>query len=368
MGQTLVRWDRDKIARELGQLHKSGSDLGSRSLRRTCPSLHSAAIHWFGSYSKAVEAAGIDYKKVSHQPANRWSEKEIIRQLKQRRGKPLHPAAMEREMPALVVAAYRYFGTYRKAVEAAGYDYESVRVRPQQIWNPRRIVRELKQVKKTESGLWQNEIRRKRPRLLQAARYHFGSYSRAARAAGFSSELLKPPPFRFWSERAVVAELQRMHRRRERLNPTHLRQHRHGLIQASARRFGSYRKAIAAAGIEYTSVAKIVSPRMDPTEVIARLATLHERGKDIRYVAMMKNEPRLLDAARRRSSRHCLSAVETDQALDRAAHYQNASRTSSRQCRSAIRENEAELPATLRGRAILFRLLHQRSARGGDRL
>jgi hypothetical protein len=237
---------------------------------------------------------------VSHAPENRWSKEEIIAQLRRRKGQPLHVSAMQREAPALVLAAYRYFGTYRKAVEAAGIDYASVRVRPQRIWNSRRILRELKHERGRGTGLWQGAMKRKRPALLRAAQRHFGSYPRAAKAAGFPTAALRPPPFRHWSPTVVVAELQRMHRGRERLNPTHLRKHRPGLIRASAKRFGSYRKAIAAAGIEYTAVAKIVADRMDASEVVAGLATLHERGKDIRYSALGKSEPRLLEAARRR--------------------------------------------------------------------
>jgi hypothetical protein len=300
MATKLVRWDCNRISSELKRLHVRRLDISSRGLRKTHSSLHAAAIHWFGNYSKAVQAAGIDYAAVSRQPVNRWSKDEIIAQIRRRKGKPLHHAAMQREMPALVLAAYRYFGTYRKAVEAAGIDYEGVRVRPQRVWNSRRILRELKEEKRAKSGLWQGEIKRKRPDLLRAAQRHFGSYGRAAKAAGYSEAALRPPPFRRWSHKEVVAELQGLHRRREPLNPTHLREHRPYLIRVSARRFGSYRKAVAAAGIDYTSVAKILAKPMTPQEVASRLAALHERGKDLRYAAMEKAEPRLLDAARRR--------------------------------------------------------------------
>ena len=309
MGETLVRWDRRRIAIELSRRHRRGLDICSTGLRRTDTALHSAAVYWFGSYARAVKAAGLDYAAICHSHPNRWSKAEIIRQLRARKGKPLNQAAMEREMPALVMATYRYFGNYRKALRAAGFDYAAVRVRPRRIWNSRRVVGELKKVRKAKAGLWQNEIKRTRPDLLHAAQRYFGSYPRAAKAAGIDTAAVHSPTFRFWSPPNVIAELQRMHRRRERLNPTHLREHRSGLMRASTVQFGSYRKAVAAAGIAYESIARTIARRMPPAEVVARLKALFEGGKDIRYVAMERNEPRLLDAARGRFGSY-RSAVE----------------------------------------------------------
>jgi hypothetical protein len=91
-----------------------------------------------------------------------------------------------------------------------------------------------------------------------------------------------------------------MHRRREPLNPTHLRSTRPYLFRVCGRRFGNYRKAVTAAGIEYTSVAKVLHRPMPAGEVVTRLQTLFERGKDLRYAPMTRCEPRLLEAARRR--------------------------------------------------------------------
>jgi hypothetical protein len=300
MKRAISVWSRDRITFELKRLHRARVEICSRNLRRTHSRLHSAAVHWFGSYRAAVEAAGINYSAVCHEPENHWSKKAIVAQIRKRKGKPLHHCAMEREMPALVLAAYRYFGTYRKAVEAAGFDYTAVRVRPHRIWNPRRILTELKQAKRERSGLWRGAIRRSRPRLLRAAEHYFGSYRRAAKAADIGPAALRPPPFRRWSPSALLEELTRIHSEKEPLNPTHLRKNRPYLIRACAKRFGSYRNAIAAAGIEYTSVARILSKPMPAEEVVTRLQSLDQRGKDLRYAEMGRREPRLLEAARRR--------------------------------------------------------------------
>jgi hypothetical protein len=294
------KWDRQRIAGELKRLHRDGQDICSRQLRESHPQLHSAAIHHFGSYRAAIEAAGIDYADVSHIPARHWSREAIIEELQRRRGQPLHQAAMERSDPALVMAAYRYFGSYRRAIEAAGMDYKAIRARARRIWNTRRIIAELRRAGRDGAGVWQGAIKRNRPSLLRAAQRYFGSYQRAARAAGFDAAALRPPPFRRWSPPNVIAELRRMHREREPLNPTYLRKEHPYLFRVCARRFGCYRKAVAAAGIEYDAVARTLGKPMPREQVIARLRSLSERGKDLRYNAVARSEPRLLDAARRR--------------------------------------------------------------------
>jgi hypothetical protein len=91
-----------------------------------------------------------------------------------------------------------------------------------------------------------------------------------------------------------------MHREREPLNPTHLRKAHPYFLRVCERRFGCYRKALAAAGIEYDSVARTLAKPMPAEAVVVRLKALYERGKDLRYGALAKGEPRLLDAARRR--------------------------------------------------------------------
>src|SRR5947209_1024768 len=73
-----VKWGHPRIARELKRLFRAGRDISSRTLRKTHTPLHAAAIHWFGSYRAAVEAAGIDYARVSRGSPNHWSREAIV--------------------------------------------------------------------------------------------------------------------------------------------------------------------------------------------------------------------------------------------------------------------------------------------------
>jgi len=297
------KWNERIIRRRLRELLRQGVPLNSRSIRQTnCP-LFSATMHWFGSYRAGVEAAGLEYEKIRLQDPHRWSRDAVIRELRRFRRErlPMHHQGMSRQMPELVTAAYRYFGTYRRAVEAAGINYLDVRIRPQRIWDKRRIISELKQLRRDRRGLWARSVRLTHPYLPRVAKSHFGSYRAAARAAGISAEAIKPPPYRKWSSQRVLEALKEIAAPDEKaLAPTRMRNERPYLVRAAARRFGSYRRAVEAAGVDYLSIARVLARPMPPHEVIARLQALQQRGKDLRYSAINRTEPRLLNAARQR--------------------------------------------------------------------
>ncbi len=275
----------------------------SRRLRETHSALYAAAIHWMGSYSKAIAAAGIDYADVRRMEHGRWNQRSVAAELRKlhRAKTPLHHAALERERPELVVAAYRYFDSYQSAIEAAGLDYTKIRVRPMPSWDRKRVVRELKDLKRQKHGLWKRALRRTKPYLERAAKKHFGSYERAAKASGIPSNLLQPPPYRSWSPDRVTLELRELYQRDPKLlKPGRLAASHPKLIRACRRRFGTYAKALSAAGIPYARVARVTRPPLSKEQIVKMIAQLFDHGVDLRYSAMYRKNPRLVDAARGR--------------------------------------------------------------------
>jgi metal-sulfur cluster biosynthetic enzyme len=297
-----MKWNKESISEALLEYHRRGMDVGSRSLRRMDSALYSAMTHRFGSYRQAIEAAGLDYFDVSHIPAEPWSRHRIEEELRQLHegGEPLYLAAMERNHPALAVAAQRYFGSYRQAVEAIGIDYATVCIRAARIWTPRRIMRELKRLVEAGAEIWAGAVKRNNPRLWRAATRYFGSYEYAVIAAGIDKARATRPAFRQWSPDAVIEELRRLEREGQSLAPSRLRQARPSFVHVCARRFGSYRQALDAAGIEYATVARCPAPAMTAQDVIRTLRWLSDKGADIRWRALEHTNPRLLRAANRR--------------------------------------------------------------------
>jgi len=292
-----TKWSEARIAEELRKLFKAKKDISSRTLRKTHSQLHAAAIHWFGSYRNAIKAAKIDYGKVSHRSENYWSRDAIIKELRQlhKRGVPLHHAAMERTHPHLVVVAYRYFGNYRKAISAAGIDYLKVRVRPPRTWNRARVARELRVMHRNRQGLWERQVRRVKPYLPRAAKQLFGSYPAAARAAGIKLSLLQPPEYRFWSPERVIEALKKLNAENKPLYPAKLLETQPYLFRVAGKRFGSYRKALEVAGIDYP-----VRPLRHWSEslVLKTIRELNAEGADLRYSPAKKNRLPLYEAAR----------------------------------------------------------------------
>jgi molybdenum-dependent DNA-binding transcriptional regulator ModE len=143
-----TKWNCGSVVRELKKRARGGEDVWSRGLRVTDSSLHAAAIHWFGSYRAAVEAAGLNYDKICHCIPNTWNREAVIAEIQRlhRKSRPLHHARLERTEPRLVIAMYRYFGSFGNAIQAAGIDYSTVRVRAPRTWHRPRVIKELKQL------------------------------------------------------------------------------------------------------------------------------------------------------------------------------------------------------------------------------
>ena len=90
-----TKWNCDSIKEELRKRKRNGEDIWSRGMRVTEAPLHAAAVHWFGSYRAAVEAAGIDYGKICHCIPNTWTRETIVAEIQR-----LHAKAVPFIMPA----------------------------------------------------------------------------------------------------------------------------------------------------------------------------------------------------------------------------------------------------------------------------
>src|SRR6266576_2030699 len=143
----LMVWDKTRIKAELKRLHRGGANLSYNALAKKKQSLVSAAAYHFGSYRRAVEAAGIDYAHVIRRP--RWTKQGIIQLIKnaRRKGDDLHWAAVTKRRDELGRAAFaalqpRLFGKWDRALHGAGLDADEVsRYRK---WDKDRIVFELR--------------------------------------------------------------------------------------------------------------------------------------------------------------------------------------------------------------------------------
>ena len=93
------------------------------------------------------------------------------------------PANVAQEYPTLYLKARKVFGSWKKAIEACGIDYEEARNRRK--WSREKVLQEIKNLYSSGHSLRPKDLRRKGiVNLVSAATYHFGSWRKAVELSG----------------------------------------------------------------------------------------------------------------------------------------------------------------------------------------
>jgi len=182
-------WTKDKLIAEIKKLHREGVDLSPTSIQRTHSALFSSArsSSHFGSWRTAMEAAGFDYDNFKR-VKQRWTREEILERIREMNAQGhdlLDPRFKTRNRSLYLAAcAHRYFGSWRRAVEAAGLDHE--RMRESRVWTQGRILRTIQDLAAQGKPLGWAYIEEHEPGIYRAARRkeNFGSWAAALQAAG----------------------------------------------------------------------------------------------------------------------------------------------------------------------------------------
>ena len=243
-------WSRPEIIKAIKKLHKAGKDVSYNALARRQQALVSAAAYHFGSYRRAVEAAGIDYAEVVRRP--RWNRPLIIRLIKaaKRRGEDLHWSAVTKRRDELGKAAFaalqpRLFGSWDRALHGAGLDAEEVsRYRK---WDADSVVFYLKLRHRAHEPLNSGALQHEDPGLHAAAVRHYSNYDSALRAARIDPETVRTR--RRWQKADVIRGLKSAKREGGKLTDTSVRRSQPALYGAAVRLFGTFAAARTAAGI-----------------------------------------------------------------------------------------------------------------------
>ncbi|MCL6650374.1 MAG: hypothetical protein K6U89_18895 [Chloroflexi bacterium] len=231
-GTPRERWSREKIVERLRSRQSAGSGLGAGTVLRDEPKLYYAARSLFGSWSNAVQAAGVDPASVPRRP--RVTREAVLDEF--RRWASSHPdasaTALQRANPRLYMRAYRLFGGWAALLDAAGLANPPADVAEDEL--ERLSPRELYE-------LWQNPESRSRA-LRKAILRRFGSVHALKEAAGVAVT---------WTPEKVVSALRDLAAAGQPLGVSTLRAAGHsGLAAAAMRLFGSFRAACEAAGVQ----------------------------------------------------------------------------------------------------------------------
>lgn len=284
-----TKWSGEKVLSAISKRHRSGQKLSSDYMQKHERSLYQAACYRFGNWPKAIAAAGIAYDEVRVKVPTRkivWSREIIIRTIQARHqaGEPLnsnHVQTHSKETRRLYQAAIKYFGSWQAGLTAAKVDYDLVRKKaPMRSWSKEAIVAEV--VRRHEAGLTIRgaEVCLEDRGLYHAAKRYFGKngWSKARVLAGFDP--IDPRPWKIWDEETVTDEIRRLYENGIALNSGALRDGRYSYIQSAGQNvFGSWGRAVKAAGLDYSKIRKGRQPGWwTARRVVACIKLLERQG------------------------------------------------------------------------------------------
>jgi len=233
--------DAQQVLREIREMHAAGQKLNTAAVKGS--SLYYAAGKYFGGWRKALEAAGLDTRAILAQQT--WDEQKVLDQIREiaAAGRPLNRSSLAHEERSLVEAALRRFGGWVEALRAAGVEPKGIAARGS--WSAQRVVAEIRARKERGDSLLQKDVRRENPHLVDAARFHIGAWSEALKRAGVDERDIRAT--RRWTETDVISALQNRIANGQSLTARAVIAEDSGLHRAALRRFGSWQKAVEAA-------------------------------------------------------------------------------------------------------------------------
>jgi hypothetical protein len=122
------KWSKEKIVETIKDLKKQNVDISASNISKNYIPLFTAACsrRYFSSWSNAVKAAGIDYDQIleagkarRRKKLTKWSKDQVLEEVKKAEAQKL--LSTYRDRLALYSAARREFGSWKQALEAAGY-------------------------------------------------------------------------------------------------------------------------------------------------------------------------------------------------------------------------------------------------------
>lgn len=270
----MVKWTREQIIRQILRREAAGLPLTPGGENGVESPLYQAGTRIFGSWRNAVKSAGIAPDRA--QAHEQWSPPRILATIRSlaRRRHPPRRAELKSRFGSLMQAARRIYGSWPKAVIAAGVD--PVKFRRVSPWTKERIIEALLTRALKNEPLNSGAVRPKS--LAEAAIRIFGNWGSALAAAGLdprqyaghsSAGIDTPRPMqqlgqafdaqgptsvvartaRHWSAEEVIETiLARLHGHKP-MNAVAVRNDDRSLYWATKKRFGCWRRALLAAGL-----------------------------------------------------------------------------------------------------------------------
>src|SRR5262245_59769053 len=217
------------------KLHKQGESVFAGDLQDKHPYLYDQGVWIFGDWDKALQAAGFDPEKM--RMSQFWDQQKIIKKLLHMRDRnlPLYARYVLKNHAALFSSSRREFGSWNNALRAASITKQL----PRKLHKSRLgTLRSLRDVVETRPKAVISAV------LRSQAVYYFGSLRNALAVLKTDERLLSG-----WSKQKIVTTLLRMERAKMSLSSSKAHYETPALESAARNYFGSWRNALQAAGI-----------------------------------------------------------------------------------------------------------------------
>lgn len=179
-----MQWSRQRIIREIVRREGEGLSLVTSGEQSLDFRLYQAASRLFGSWRNALQLAGISPERARLN--QKWQPSKVLAMIRalSRRRRPLRPLELRERYSGLTQAAQRFYGSWPKAVLAAGVDLEKMRCSIP--WTAERVTEAILLRALKSEPMAQHAVR---PRsLARAGAEIFGDWGAALAAAGLDPE------------------------------------------------------------------------------------------------------------------------------------------------------------------------------------
>ncbi|MGE5584030.1 MAG: helix-turn-helix domain-containing protein [Bacillota bacterium] len=186
-----IAWTREIVLEAVRKRHAGGLPINYQAVVIDDEKLTGAARRLFGSWNAALAAAGFSPEDVKREarkspglPPGSWTEEMVLEGIRQaaREGQDLSAHRMQKWDPSLVAMAQRLFGSWGKALIAAGYAPDLIRRARE--WSKEEILERIRALAARGADLSESTASAYDPGFSGSAAERFGSWADAVEAAG----------------------------------------------------------------------------------------------------------------------------------------------------------------------------------------
>lgn len=288
-------WSPQLTLQRIKEREKAGLSLNIQQVLRHDSSLFRNAERFFGSWSGALNAAGIEYSKYhKKKPQGYWTETRIISEIARlaKEGRDLSRLEVARDFPGLVSIADQKMAGWYRAIELAGFDrLKFEQQKPKGYWNEKSIVEQISALHDNGEDLSYASVRQNHLPLTSAAERLFGNWYNATEAAGIPIEKIqRRKTNEYWTKEVIKNAIIEMKDNGEDLSGTSVSKKNSKLHSAAIRSFGGWYNALEASGISSKDIRKQKpAGYWTKTRIIDMIRDFQTRGQPLNAQHINKN-------------------------------------------------------------------------------